>query len=189
MAAREFAVMFVCTGNICRSPLAEQLLTAGMRANLQNDVVVTSAGLQTIDGVPMDPLSAQQSVLYGGDPSNAISHKVDRESSLRQDLILTMTRKHQTDIVSRYPNLLKRTFLLREFAEIVEVLHTDSEADTRVNERRRRIVVQAAMMRGQLTRGSIDFDIIDPYRKSVEVHATVGESIHRATSTLAELFR
>ena len=52
-----FRVLFVCTGNICRSPMAEGLLRHILPERLKSKVTVSSAGTHAIDGNPAEPLA------------------------------------------------------------------------------------------------------------------------------------
>ncbi|WP_416352000.1 hypothetical protein [Subtercola sp. RTI3] len=179
--------MFVCTGNICRSPMAEQLLRARVTVDSGPPVSIASAGLNTVDGVPMDSSSAQQSVLHGGVPDEARSRKVSGVAIERQDLILTMTRAHQIELLGRYPMLLSRVFVLREFAfGVDEILRPISDWSSSDAERRNG-VLRAASIRSRLKLA--DSDISDPFRKSDAIHSEVGLAISRSIDLLSPFFR
>ena len=77
-----FSILYVCTGNICRSPLAERLLTMRLDAALgQRSSVfgVTSAGTHGWDGSEMDPAAASQLIRLGGDPAGFTGRQLTPE--------------------------------------------------------------------------------------------------------------
>ena len=63
-------ILTVCTGNICRSPVAERLLQAGLNQAVPGGFVVASAGTRAMVGEPMQPISADIVRTFGGDPDN-----------------------------------------------------------------------------------------------------------------------
>lgn len=73
MSDRPFGILFVCTANICRSPMAEHLLRGSLAALLDTGGAirfdVSSAGILGWDGEPMDPAAAAELRRLGGDPS------------------------------------------------------------------------------------------------------------------------
>ncbi len=103
-------VLFVCTGNTCRSPMAEAILKS---MNLP-DVEVKSAGLFAASGSPGSPLA--QDVL----DENNIEHNhravlFSSEEAEWADLILTMTANHKQFIHQQYPEAKSKTYTLKEF--------------------------------------------------------------------------
>ena len=79
-----FAIVTICTGNICRSPLAEVLL----RERLSGvGVVVRSAGTHALTGHGMSPEAQELAVRLGGDPSAAAAH---RGRLLDEELLLLL---------------------------------------------------------------------------------------------------
>src|SRR5438128_596932 len=76
-----FRWLMVCTGNICRSPMAERLAVAGIAQRLGADASrfeVTSAGTFGLEGNEMEPFAAQVLGDLGGDPRAARRHRAPR---------------------------------------------------------------------------------------------------------------
>lgn len=118
-------VVTVCSGNVCRSPLAAQLLAA-RTADLGSRVSFRSLGTMARDGDPMHPRAAGWSRYLGGDPA---AHRATYLSAagLRQaDLVLGMAREHRRSVVSAAPNLIRRAFTMRELARLAARL-SDAE--------------------------------------------------------------
>ena len=107
-------LLLVCTGNTCRSPLAEAILRRELEARGVTDVTVTSAGTGAWDGVPASEGSYLVGLEHELDLSNHRARLLTRELVEQADLILTMGRSH----VARAEVLggAGRTQLLGEFA-------------------------------------------------------------------------
>ena len=91
-----YRVLAVCTGNICRSPIAEVVLRDRFAAaGLRDDVEVASAGVSAEEeGNPIDPRAARVLQEAGYDVPRHVAHRVDRREAEAQDLLLAMTAHH-----------------------------------------------------------------------------------------------
>lgn len=106
-------ILFVCTGNTCRSPMAQVLLRDMLSA--KEDFVVCSAGLFAKEGSPMSEMAQQ--VLrdeYGLDGSQHRAQQLTEEMALQSDWILAMTEGHKSYIQQVFP--LVRVETLKAFA-------------------------------------------------------------------------
>ena len=105
-------ILFVCTGNTCRSPIAEAILKS---RNLDN-VDVRSAGIYAIDGGEMSHYG--QKVLENeGIP---FTHKPTalKPSAIEwADIILTMTASHKQTIIHAFPQAISKVYMYKEFVE------------------------------------------------------------------------
>ncbi len=104
-------VLFVCTGNTCRSPMAEALLK---HLKTSEQIEVKSAGVFAMDGNNASP-NAIEALREKG---IACEHQ---SSSLSPDLvewatiILTMTNSHKQSVIDYYPDAGRKTFTLAEY--------------------------------------------------------------------------
>ena len=91
-----FKIVTVCTGNICRSPMAHALLNAELEnAGLQDRVSVISAGISDEEhGNPVDPRAARVLEREGLDPSGHSARQVTLQWFEDHDLLLAMTPEH-----------------------------------------------------------------------------------------------
>lgn len=185
--AREFTVLVVCSGNICRSPLAEQLLIARLRGS-EPAVRVSSAGTIADQGFAMDETAAALSRRYGGDPSAHVSRPLTEELIASSGLVLTATRQHRAAVVSLLPRASRYTFTLAEFARLsgglADALPTDVvDAPS--------LVEVIAAERGHVLPPAdpSDDDIVDPYRQAPDVHERVAARIDSLAEIVAGAFR
>jgi protein-tyrosine-phosphatase len=105
-------VLFICTGNTCRSPMAEAIL----KSKAIEGIEVKSAGVFALNGSPAS--AHAQTVLK----ENNIDH--DHRSTMLTEAeidwathILTMTEGHKRYVVSQFPKAADKTFTLKEFAD------------------------------------------------------------------------
>src|SRR4051794_30103595 len=124
--ARPFRVLFVCTGNICRSPMGQAMLTSRLRAALGDDadrlVEVSSAGTYGLVGHPIEPDALVALDELGVVPDEFAARELAKDIVETSDLVLTATREHRAATVSMLPRGSRRTFTIREFARLVEAV-------------------------------------------------------------------
>jgi protein-tyrosine phosphatase len=109
-------VAFICTGNICRSPMGEGLLRAQL-AERAPTVVVGSAGL-LFDGRPAEPEVIKVMAKRGVDLSSHQARRISAALLCDASLILGMERRHVREVTVLDPSLWRRTYTLPEFAAL-----------------------------------------------------------------------
>ena len=99
---KPFHVLFVCSGNICRSPLAEALFKSLVdEAGLSDHFVVDSAGTHGYhEGDPADPRTRRVGERHGLDVTS-IARAIEDADFDRFDLIVAMDRGHRRELVAR----------------------------------------------------------------------------------------
>jgi protein-tyrosine phosphatase len=199
-----FTVLMVCTGNICRSPVAERLLRA-QTAAVGLPVVVHSAGTQSMVGHGMTPEAAHLAEHYWADPLDHHSKQLTEEQIREADLVLTATREHRSKVVSQYPRSARYTYTLNQFARLlpaaVESLADPAHAPISLGEpvetpqpdvtaRLRALVAEVAATRGfsPPPPHPDDDDIEDPYRQSTAVYARVGTILNDTVTQITKAF-
>ena len=118
-----FTVLHVCMGNICRSPMAERLLTRAVRERVPDAEKLlhsNSAGTGGWhEGEGMNPPAARQVRQRGGDPVGFAARRLRTDLVDSADLVLTATVDQQDFVVALRPDAAERTFVLGEFGRLL----------------------------------------------------------------------
>lgn len=107
-------VIFVCTGNTCRSPMAEGL----GKKYLGSDLEIVSRGLSVSYGQGANPKSALAMSMEGIDLSSHKAVRFNPEEVTGDTLILGMTFSHKDYLLTYFPELKGQVFTLMEYAEM-----------------------------------------------------------------------
>lgn len=180
-------ILFVCSGNICRSPLGAQVLEARLGSDA-SAFVVESAGTIADDGAAMDDTAAAQSSRLGGDPSAHRSRYLTEQIAASADLVLTAERSHRAAVVSLAPRAAKRAFTIKQFARVLDGLEPGDLAGI---ETAQDLVERVARLRGTVPPPAdpADDDVDDPYRRSDSTHVRVADEIDAALTPIADALR
>jgi protein-tyrosine-phosphatase len=116
-----FTVLLVCTGNTCRSAMAEGILKSMVPAESRDAVCVDSAGTAGLSGAPATPYASEVCADQGVDIRSHESTALTPEVLDGAQLVLAMTNAHVAEIGSTAPEARGRTFLLSEFADGTDV--------------------------------------------------------------------
>lgn len=196
-----FRVLMVCTGNVARSPLAEQLFAAwagtAFAADEAPNILVASAGVRALVGHDMTDDSRRVARHYGVDAVRHTARQLTPDLIAASDLVLGANRAHRRFVVETQATASSKAFTLVEFAHVMRWLgagqglvpQADLGAGAAV--RLRAIRDAAARQRGMVPppRELSDFDIADPYGAKAAIYDQVGVRIAESVGTIVEVMQ
>lgn len=112
-------ILFVCIGNICRSPTAEYLLKH--KTAQRSGLTIHSAGLGALVDQGIDPTAGELLTANGVDASPHVARKLTRDMLVNADLILAMESRHIKGINDMAPQVSGKTFLLGKWSDNQDV--------------------------------------------------------------------
>jgi len=147
-------VLFVCTGNTCRSPMAEELAddAAGRSTHLK-DMSFQSAGTFACEGTPASSEAVEVMAEVGLDIEKHDAQQFDRELAQWADIILAMEARHIEEMVAMAPDQEDKMHTLLGYAAGVDGYPGES-----------------------------GYDIMDPYRQPVDEYRLARDQIKQAVA-------
>ena len=178
-----FTVLLVCTGNVCRSALAERLGRVYLQERLGEDssaIRLVSAGTRAVTGSAMHPDTQLVLAGFGARPENFRARQLHERDAAAADLTLAMTRRHRQVVLEVVPRALAGTFTLREAADLLRGMAADAPVEGNDFPARARSLVQGmAAVRGRRESWRDD-DIRDPIGQPLDVHQEIGDAVAEA---------
>lgn len=171
-----FTILAVCTGNVCRSPIAE-LVLARRLAGLAG-VSVRSAGVGALVGNGVPESARLLAARLGIDASGHVARQLDTSLIGGGDLILAMAREHRRHVVETSPAAIRRTFTVRELARIADEVEARLPDALAVSQPRspgegmRTAIALANALRGTVPPpdNADEFDVVDPFGHGPETY-------------------
>lgn len=170
-----FKILLVCTGNICRSPMAEQMLR--QKLGNQNHILTDSAGAFALEGKDMPDEAAASLLRRKYNLSKHSAKQLTADLADQADLILTAEQQHRSDVVRTSPSANRYTFTLKEFANLNRYLEDPlrEEPFDKPKDLHDKVRITAS------TRGYApvikDLDLADPYFKPWQAYDETADSL------------
>jgi len=115
MEEKRLRILFVCTGNICRSPMAEGILKDMVPTDLKNRFEIKSAGINTTSGMRVSASAAKVSEKNGININSHLSSQIDEKMISGSNLIFVMAQEHLEFFRNEYTTYLDKVYLLKKF--------------------------------------------------------------------------
>ncbi len=109
-------IMFICTGNICRSAMAHGLMEKMTKENNLKDIEIYSCGVFAENGDKPTYNAIEVAKEYDVDLKNHTATNIRNSSIEEMDLILCATTSHKNTVLQMYPNLKDKTYTMKEYA-------------------------------------------------------------------------
>jgi protein-tyrosine phosphatase len=178
-------LLFVCTGNLCRSPFAERR-TPVLLGDGRDTVRARSAGTRAVAGAGMDETTAGVLAEYRGSSDGHEARQLTADMVAEADLVLTMTTAHRTAVLELSPGSLRKTFSLLEATGLLAELGPSGDpVGLPASEHVGAMTARLASARGDLARPHPGFpEVPDPIGQPPAVHRSVAEVIEGALRAL-----
>lgn len=189
-----FRILYVCTGNVCRSPFAEiltrHLLAERLGKHAAAAFDVTSAGVRAVVGASIDPDTRRQLATVVPDDSATacfVARQLTPMMIERADLILALTPAHRSVVVEECPRVVARAFSLRELARLSALVDLAALPATPV-ERAAALGRQARQARSLAPPSHVDIDDVpDPAGLPPRAHLAAATRITAAVRSVVEV--
>lgn len=179
-AVPSFHILFVCTGNICRSALAERLTRSALGPG--SSFTVTSAGTRAVPGRPMAERVRHELARLGGVADGFSSRPLTPELVAEADLVLAAASEHRAEAVAMHPPAAARAFTIAEFGALAQAVPPENVVCHRDPVRRAgALLAQVRALRGLVR---VDQpDIADPYGGSRRAYRAAARRIAESLAT------
>ncbi|WP_344033505.1 hypothetical protein [Leucobacter iarius] len=179
-------IHIVCTANVCRSPLAERLLAQKLEAAFPGSFLVSSSGTRADGRIPLDPAVVRELSERGLQPPEG-RRPLGAQDLSKADLVLTMEQMHRGVVLDRWPQLLRRSFTLVEFARLESAAADGGRREGEsFRERWASALVDLTQHRSIVPAGAQGNDVADPYGLGPERFA---EALAQIESCLDQVLR
>lgn len=184
-------ILTICTGNVCRSPMAAQLLSSRLDPER---FATSSVGTSALVGEHMTDQAQVIATRMG--VRGAANHRavaLSEDALEHADLVLGMDLGHRSRAAQIHPNAVRRAFTLMEFAHVVSQMRNERLsvlADD--NQNVERAALEAVMrMRGTVPRLTPErlYDVEDPYGRSRQVYERSPKRVETAVDQIVDFFR
>jgi len=180
------SILAVCTGNICRSPIAEGLLRQALTSRFGAAAPsISSAGMWGVEGSSATPEAVAAAAERGADIGNHVARRVSAMPPIDDDLVLCMAREHRDALVDMDERLRDRVFTLKEFVRLVESLPPVVEGDG-PESLSGRVAETAAARADGFSGNPHDEDVVDPLGLPMQSYRAVAWELDEWIGRLVE---
>jgi low molecular weight protein-tyrosine phosphatase len=178
-------ILFVCEGNVCRSPLAAALLQRALQVG-HSPVTVDSAGTRALVGRPADSTTAALAHRAGLDLGDHRGRQLDRNLAGEAGLLIATTRRIRSEAVAIHPPAVQYAFTVRQVARLLDLADIAPRPGESADDLVARIRTHLVRNRGIGPIADPDRDdVVDPHGRPPEVHAQAARELIPGIAALA----
>jgi low molecular weight protein-tyrosine phosphatase len=180
------SILVICTGNICRSPMAEGFLRTALRRRFGDRApTVASAGTTGWEGSGAMPESVEAAGERGVDISGHVARRLTRGDVFDADVVVAMAAEHREAVSRAMPEAADRTFTLKELVRLLEALPPPT-APLGPDDLPDRLAQAEEVRRGGFGGNPHDEDIVDPLGLPLESFRAIAWELDEWTARLAQ---
>ena len=177
------SILVVCTGNVCRSPIAEGFLRAALTRRMGDDApAVSSAGTAGWDGSAAMVESVQAARERGVEIGAHVARRLEASHLAGADLIVTMAAEHRDAVAGWAPETADRVFTLKELVRLVESMAPVTPS----TDIRSRVAAAAERRRQGFVGNPLDDDVVDPLGMPLDSYRAIAWELDEWTERLAD---
>lgn len=181
------SILVVCTGNVCRSPLAEGFLRAALEGRLGASApTVSSAGTAGWEGSPAMPESVAAAAERGVDISGHHGRALVNEHVGGADLIVGMAAEHRDAVARSVPDAAGRTFTLKELVRLLDALPPADASGPPAEALAARPAEADRLRRSGFEGNPHDEDVVDPLGMPLDSYRAVAWELDEWSRRLAD---
>jgi protein-tyrosine phosphatase len=174
------SILVVCTGNVCRSPIAEGLLRHALQQRAGAAApAVASAGTAGWEGSAAMPESQTAAAELGVDIAGHVARRLTPALVGGADLVVGMAGEHRDVVGALGPQVAARTFTLKELVRLLEHASPDGDLAARVS-------AADALRRAGFAGNPWDEDVVDPLGLPLESYRAIAWELQEWTTRLAD---
>ena len=178
------SILIVCTGNICRSPLAEGFLRRALeQRTVGEEFDVSSAGTWGWEDSPAVPEAVGVGFERGIDISGHVGRRLEPQYVDAVGLVLGMTSEHRAAAVQMVPGAEPKTFTLKELVRLLDDLPATGGDE---QDLAGRIARAAGLRRSGFEGKPLDEDVVDPLGMPIDTYRAVAWEIEQFCERLAD---
>jgi len=193
MTNQPFTILAVCTGNLCRSPLAAALLrgwaASSLPASVRDSLRVVSAGTRAPVGTPMSEHAVSLARELGVEPGAHEAQQLTEQMLREADLVLVATRAHRHEVARMLPRAARVLYTFRELGALAADVHAGAPPAARDRVEDLQAALRAIAARRGLAprRAPDDDDVIDPIGQPLAVYRTMASQLVPALAASASV--
>jgi protein-tyrosine-phosphatase len=179
-------ILLVCTGNICRSPMAEAFLRLELQQRGIDGVRVESSGLSGWEGSGATPEAVEAVAEYGVDISGHGARRLTGDMAEQADLIVAMSAEHRQGVARLAPSAAARTFTIKELVYLLESFPVEPVQGSPAQQLEVSVKAAAAIRDEAPELELLDEDIADPLGLGIESFRATAWELEGLSKRLAE---